>query len=136
MRGKRNPQSTMLAFVNLDERVPPDHPLRTIKQVADDVLSRMSDDFDRMYSRVGRASVPPERLLKSLLLISLYSIRSERAFCQELDYNLLYRWFLDMDIMEPSFERPCSPRTEGDFSDTRWEGHCSMRWHTRRTDAD
>ena len=95
MRGKRNPQSTMLAFVNLDERGPPDHPLRTIKQVAEDVLSRMSDDFDRMYSNVGRASVPPERLLKSLLLISLYSIRSERAFCQELDYNLLYRWFLE-----------------------------------------
>ena len=56
-----------------------------------------------MYSRVGRASVPPERLLKSLLLISLYSIRSERAFCQELDYNLLYRWFLAMGLMEPSF---------------------------------
>ena len=104
MRGRRNPQSTMLAFVNLDECVPPDHPLRIIQQVADDVLSRMSDDFDRMYSRVGRASVPPERLLKSLLLISLYSIRSERAFCQELDYNLLYRWFLDMDLMEPSFD--------------------------------
>ena len=57
-----------------------------------------------MYSRVVRTSVPPERLLKSLLLISLYSIRSERAFCQELDYNLLYRWFLDMDIMEPSLD--------------------------------
>lgn len=94
----------MLAFVNLDERVPPDHPIRTIKQVADDVLSRMSDDFDSMYSRIGRASVPPERLLKSLLLISLHSIRSERAFCQELDYNLLCRWFLDMDLMEPSFD--------------------------------
>ena len=104
MRGRRNPQSTMLAFVNLDERVPPDHPLRIIKKVADDVLERMSGDFDRMYSRTGRASVPPERLLKSLLLISLYSIRSERAFCEELDYNLLYRWFLDMDLMEPSFD--------------------------------
>ena len=64
----------------------------------------MSGDFDLMYSKIGRASVPPERLLKSLLLISLYSIRSERAFCQELDYNLLYRWFLDMDLMEPSFD--------------------------------
>ena len=94
----------MLAFVNLDERVPPDHPLRIIKYVADDVLSRMSDDFDSTYSRIGRASIPPERLLKSLLLISLYSIRSERAFCQELDYNLLYRWFLDMNLMEPSFD--------------------------------
>ena len=63
----------------------------------------MSGDFDSMYSRLGRASVPPERLLKSLLLISLYSIRSERAF-QELDYNLLYRWILYMDLMEPSFD--------------------------------
>ncbi len=94
----------MLAFVNLNEQLPPDHPLRTIKRVADDVLARMSDDFDSMYSRVGRASVPPERLLKSLFLISLYSIRSERAFCQELDYNLLHRWYLDMDLVEPSFD--------------------------------
>ena len=62
----------MLAFVYLDERVPPDHPLRIIKRVADDVLERMSGDFDRMYSKIGRASVPPERLLKALLLISLY----------------------------------------------------------------
>ena len=87
MRGKRDPQPTMLAFVSLDERVPPDRPLRSIKQVANDVLSSISDDFDSMYSRVGRASVPPERPLKSLLLVSLYSIRSERAFCQELEYN-------------------------------------------------
>ena len=104
MRGRRNPQSTMLAFADLDERVPQDHPLRIIKRVADVVLDRMSGDFDRMYSRVGRASVPPVRLLKSLLLISLYSIRSERAFCQELDYNPLYRSFLDMDLTEPSFD--------------------------------
>ena len=103
MRGRYNSQSTMLAFVNLDERVPPDHPFRVVKRVADDVLDCTSDDFDRMYSKVGRASVPPERLLKALLLISLYSIRSEGAFCQELDYNLLYRWLLDMDLMEPSF---------------------------------
>ena len=104
MRGRRNPQATMLAFVNLDERVPPDHPLRIIKRVADDVLDRMSSDFDQMYSKIGQASVPPERLLKALLLISLYSIRSERASCQEPDYNPLYRWFLDMDLMEPSFD--------------------------------
>ena len=75
MRGRRNAQSTMLASVNLDERVPPDHSLRIIKKVADDVPDRMSSDFDRMYSRIGRASVPPEHLLKSLLLISLYSTR-------------------------------------------------------------
>ena len=80
MRGRRNLQSTMLAFVNLDERVPPDHPLRIIKQVSDDVLSRMSDDFNRMYLRICRASVPPERPLKSLLLLPRYSTRSEKSF--------------------------------------------------------
>ena len=104
MRGRRSPQPTMLAFVNLEEHVPRDHPLGVIKRIADDVLDRMSGDFDRMYSQIGRVSVPPERLLKALLLIPLYLIRSERAFCQELDYNLLYRWFLEMNLMGPSFD--------------------------------
>ena len=89
MRGNGEPQEVMLAVVNLDERIPKDHPLRTIKGVADEALRRLSPEFDKMYSRVGRASVPPERLLKASLLISLYSLRSERAFCEELEYNLL-----------------------------------------------
>ena len=104
MRGRRAAQATMLAFVDLEERVPQDHPLRTIKAVADEALERLSAEFDRMYSKVGRASVPPERLLKASLLISLYSVRSERAFCEELEYNLLFRWFLDMGLMERSFD--------------------------------
>ena len=85
MRGRHEDQEVMLAYVNLEERVPKDHPLRTIKAVADEALGRLSPEFDRMYSRVGRASVPPERLLKASLLISLYSVRSERAFCEELE---------------------------------------------------
>ena len=97
-------RQTMLAFVNLEERVPQDHPIRTIKFIADDALERLSPEFDQMYSKVGRASVPPERLLKASLLISLYSVRSERAFCEELEYNLLFRWFLDMNLMERSFD--------------------------------
>ena len=104
MRGRPNPQRSMLAIVDLEERVPRDHPLRRIKAVADAALERLSPEFDRMYARVGRASVPPERLLKASLLIALYSVRSERAFCEELEYNLLYRWFLDMDLMERSFD--------------------------------
>ena len=72
----------MLAFVDVEERVPKDHPLRTIKGVTDEALGRLSGEFDRMYSEVGRASVPPERLLKASLVISLYSMRSERAFCE------------------------------------------------------
>ena len=72
--------------------------------MADEALEHLSGEFDRMYSEVGRAAVPPERLLKASLLISLYSMRSERAFCEELEYNLLFRWFLDMNLMERSFD--------------------------------
>ena len=104
MRGKREPQVTMLAFVDLEARVPQDHPLRTIKRLADKALAALSPQFDRMYAEVGRRSIPPERLLKASLLIDFYSVRSERAFCEELDYNLLFRWFLDMSLMEPSFD--------------------------------
>ena len=94
----------MLAFIDLETRVPDDHPLRLIKAVTDKALVALSPDLDRMYAEVGRPSIPPERLLKSSLLISLYSVRSERAFCEQLDYNLLFRWFLGMNLVEPSFD--------------------------------
>jgi len=104
MRGRRDPQITMLAFIDLEERVPPDHPLRTIKRLADQALADLSPELDAMYADGGRPSIPPERLLKASLLIALYSVRSERAFCEELDYHLLFRWFLDMNLIEPSFD--------------------------------
>ena len=104
MRGRREPQATMLAFVDLDERVPTTQPLRVIKPFAERALAALSPRFDQMYAAGGRPSIPPERLLKASLLISLYSVRSERAFCEELDFHLLYRWFLDMSLMEPSFD--------------------------------
>src|SRR5919202_968784 len=104
MRGRRNPQITMLAFIDLEERVPTSHPLRTVKRLADEALADLSPTFDSMYAENGRPSIPPERLLKASLLIALYSVRSERAFCEELEYNLLFRWFLDMDPIEPSFD--------------------------------
>jgi transposase len=104
VRGRRNPQLTMLAFIDLEERVPTAHPLRTIKRLADEALTDLSSTFDTMYAENGRPSIPPERLLKASLLIALYSVRSERAFCEELEYNLLFRWFLDMDPIEPSFD--------------------------------
>jgi transposase len=94
----------MLAFVDLEGRVPPDHPLRVIKGWADEGLAGLSPEFDRMYAEDGRPSIPPERLLKASLLIALYSVRSERAFCEELDYHLLYRWFPGMSVVEPSFD--------------------------------
>jgi transposase len=93
----------MLAFVDVETRIPPDHPLRTIKRIADAALLALSPLFDQMYATEGRPSIPPERLLKAHLLMALYSVRSERAFCEELEYHLLYRWFLDMDLVEPGF---------------------------------
>ena len=104
MRGRRDPQATMPAFVDLAERVPKDHLIRTIKAAADRALELLSPRFERMCSKVGRSSVAPERPLKASLLISLYSVRSERAFREELEYNLLVRWFLDMNLMERSFD--------------------------------
>src|SRR3954452_19232586 len=104
MRGRREPLVTMRAFVDLEERLPPTHPLRAIKRLADEALAGLSATFDAMYAAGGRRSVPPERLLKASLLIALHSLRSERAFCEELEYNLLFRWFLDMDLLEPGFD--------------------------------
>ena len=94
----------MLMLMSPETRVPATHPLRAIKKLADVALSELSPVFDAMYASTGRPSIPPERLLKSMLLIELYTVRSERQFCEQLDYNLLFRWFLDMDMEEPSFD--------------------------------
>jgi len=104
MRGTQERQASMLALVSMESRVPKDHPIRRIKGMADQELLKLSRVFDRMYSKVGRPSVAPEKILKSLLLIALYSVRSERQFCEQLDYNLLFRWFLDIELMEESFD--------------------------------
>ncbi len=104
MRGRQDPQASMLAFVDVETRIPPDHPLRMIKYLADEALIDLSPLFDEMYAEIGRPSIPPERLLKASLLISLYSVRSEYAFCEELNYHLLFRWFLGMDMVEPGFD--------------------------------
>lgn len=104
MRGVETKQATMLTLTGPEKRVPADHPLRAIKVLVDAALAALSKDFDRMYSEVGRPSIAPERLLKATLLMALYTVRSERLFCEQLDYNLLFRWFLDMDVVEPSFD--------------------------------
>jgi transposase len=105
MRGRQDPQVSMLAFIDIESRIPLDHPLRTIKYMADEALADLSPLFDEMYAEDGRPSIPPERLLKASLLMSLYSVRSERAFCEQLEYHLLYRWFLGMNMVEPNFDR-------------------------------
>jgi transposase len=104
MRGQIDPQNALFSYVSAEARVPATHPLRPIKAHADAVLRSMSRAFDAMYQGGGRPSIPPERLLKATLLIALHSIRSDRLFCEMLDYNILYRWFLDMDLEEPAFD--------------------------------
>lgn len=104
MRGKPQAQPEFLATVNLNQRVPADHPLRAIKARVDKILAKLSPLFDQLYSQEGRPSIPPEQLLKSRLLIALYSVRSERLYCEQLAYNLLWLWFLDRELDEGSFD--------------------------------
>src|ERR1700687_1050479 len=93
MRGEERQQRSMLMVLNLEQRVPQEHPLRRITHLAEMVLQRLSASFDRMYRATGRPSIPPERLLKASLLMALYTVRSERLLCEQLDYNLLFRWW-------------------------------------------
>jgi transposase len=96
MRGRPDAQPTMFLMINLEDKVPQDHPLRPVKQRCDRILRAMSRDFDRAYSHVGRDSVPPEQLLKAMLLQALYSIPSEIKLMEHIDFHLLFRWFLDL----------------------------------------
>jgi len=104
MRGHVDPQVGMFSYFSVVARILSEHPLRRIKVQADSVLSSMNAAFEAMYALEGRPSIAPERLLKASLLIALYSVRSERLFCEMLDYNMLFRWFLDMNLEERSFD--------------------------------
>lgn len=104
MRGEEEKQGFMYTYLSPEQRVPANHPLRRIKLYADAVLKEMNPTFKVMYSNTGRPSIPPERLLKAQLLIALFTVRSDRMFCEQLDYNILFRWFLDMNLEEPSFD--------------------------------
>ncbi len=94
----------MLTTLSPEEMIPADHPIRRIRKVVEVVLAELDGEFEAMYSRTGRPSVPPEQLLKATVLMALYSIRSERAFCERLNYDLLFKWFLDLPIDARAFD--------------------------------
>jgi len=100
MRGPDQKQDDMFSYVSPDKRVPADHPLRKIRPLVDQILKEMSPQFGKLYSEVGRPSIAPERLLRALLLQIFYSVRSERLLMEQLDYNLLFRWFVGMNMDE------------------------------------
>ena len=104
MRGNEEKQGYMFSYLSPESRVPKNHPLRKIKRLTEEALKKMSALFDKIYSIIGRPSIPPETLLKSQLLIALYSIRSDRLFCEKADLDMLFRWFLDMNMEEKMFD--------------------------------
>src|SRR5918912_1847962 len=101
MRGIDHQQSAMFSYLSPEERVPQQHPLRPIRRMVDTALKSLSPVFDEIYAAFGRPSIPPEKLLRALLLQLLYSIRSERMLMEQLEYNLLFRWFVGLNVDEP-----------------------------------
>lgn len=101
MRGSDEQTSHMFSYLSPEQRVRPDHPLRAIRRMADGVFVTLSPRFARMYSEIGRPSIPPEQLLRALLIQSLYTVRSERLLMEEIDYSVLYRWFVGLNMDDP-----------------------------------
>jgi transposase len=104
MRGSKVQQVTMLGVVTPEQLIPAHHPIRRIKPLVDASLQDLEPTLEAMYAKLGRPSIPPEHLLKGCLLMALYSIRSERQFCERLQYDLLFKWFLDLNVEDPAFD--------------------------------
>ena len=104
MRGSPERQLSMLSSLSTEDLIPADHPIRRIRAVVDDVLAGLDGEFESMYATSGRRSVPPEQLLKATVLMAMYSMRSERAFCERLNYDMLFKWFLDLPIDGRAFD--------------------------------
>src|SRR5262249_2884 len=110
VRGDDEQSGHLFSYLSPEQRVPPDHPLRTIRVMTDDALRRLSPRFDAIYATTGRPSIPPEHLLRALVLQVLYSVRSERMVMEQLEYNLLFRWFVGLAMDDAVWRRPPSPR--------------------------
>src|SRR2546430_2696710 len=104
MRGDDRQTGWMFSYVSPEERMPTNHPLRAIRRMTDAILERLSPRFDRLYSDIGRPSIPPEKLLRPLLLQGLYTVGSERLLMEQLQYNLLFRWFVGLGMDDPVWD--------------------------------
>ena len=104
MRGEDQQQDQLFSYGSMEDRIPADHPLRPIRTMLDEALKQMSGRFDDIYGEDGRKSIPPERLLRALLLQMLYSVRSERLLMEEMDYNILFRWFVGLNLDDPVWD--------------------------------
>jgi transposase len=104
MRGEDQCSEHFFTYVRLEDRIPADHPLRAIHELVDAALKELSQPFAKLYARQGRPSIPPERLLRALLLQAFYTVRSERQLMEQLNYNLLFRWFVGLSIDDPVWD--------------------------------
>jgi transposase len=104
MRGTEQVQDSMFSYISAEQRVPKDHPLRPVREIMDECLKGLSREFEGMYSTTGRPSIAPEKLLRALVLQALYTVRSERMLMEQLDYNLLFRWFVGLEIDDPIWD--------------------------------
>src|SRR5258708_6714172 len=125
MRGSDEQTSGMFSYLSPEQRVRPDHPLPTIRRMTDDVLAPLSRRFTKMYSDIGRPSIPPEQLLRALLLQSLYTVRSERLLMEEIDYSVLFRWFVGLGMDDPIWSPTTRWGHPSQVRQTSERGRCS-----------
>ena len=131
MRGPDDQTSGMFSYLSPEQRVRQDHPLRAVRRLTDEVLASLSPRFTKMYSDIGRPSIPPEQLLRALLIQSLYTVRSERLLMEEIDYSVLYRWFVGLGMDDPiwsptTFSKNRDRLLESDIAAAFFDG-CSPR---------
>ena len=124
MRGVDHQQSQMFSYLSPETRVRKDHPLRAIRSMVDEVLAQLSRRFDAMYASAGRPSIPPEKLLRAQLLQMLYSIRSERLLMEEIDYSLLFRWFVGLNMDEEVWDATTFTKNGTGCWRLRWQKSC------------
>src|SRR5438046_4702326 len=111
MRGRDDRADGLFSYVRLEERIPADHPLRAVRRLADEALAALNGRFEALYSSMGRPSIAPEMLLRATLLQAFFSVRSERMLMEQIDYNLLFRWFVGLPIDAAVWHRRCSRTT-------------------------
>jgi transposase len=135
VRGTPERQMTMLTTLSPGDLIPEDHPIRQIRVVVDAVLAELDDELTAMYATTGRPSVPPEQLLKATVLMAMDSIRSERAFCERLNYDVLFKWFLDLAIDARAFDATTFSKNRQRLVDHEIADRFSRRWSAKRSCA-
>jgi transposase len=127
MRGTDQRSDGLFSYLRPESRIPKNHPLRQIRSLTDAALRDLSADFEALYARCGRPSIPPEKLLRALLLQAFYSIRSERQLMEQLDYNLLFRWFVGLSVDEPVWDPTVFSKNRGSPAARRYRGRVPGR---------